>query len=241
MKTTSARNFAALTLAFSLMGGATLAMPANAAEPTVRYISISATGTTLVVPDAVRINATVSVLAKTSKEALAASSTTASAVRRALTAAKIASKDIATQSVSINPEYSYPQDGSAPVLAGYRAAQSFSIIVRAATTAGAVVDAIVDAGGNALLINGVSPFVLNDDKATDIARGYAVARAKAKASSYAKLLGVKLGKVIYLEETSAPTSYPMYSISGKAEDSATEIDLGQQKVIVSVLVRWSIG
>ena len=241
MKTKSFRRIAALTIAFSLIGGVTLAMPATAAEPTTRYIAVSATGTTLVVPDAVRIDATVSVLAKTTKEALAASSTSASAVRRALTAAKIASKDLATQSATVYPEYSYPQDGSAPVLTGYRASQSFSITVRAASTAGAVVDAIVDAGGNNLLLNGVSPFVLNDDKATDVARGLAVGRAKAKANSFAKLLGVKLGKVIFLEETSAPISYPMYSVSGKAEDSATQIDLGQQKVSVSISVRWAIG
>ena len=241
MKTTSLRRVAAVTLAFSLIGGATLAMPAMAVEPTTRYITVSATGTTLVVPDAVRINATVSVLLKTSKESLAASSTTAAAVRKALIANKIATKDIATQSVSVNPEYSYPQDGSAPVLTGYRASQSFNITVRAATTAGGVVDAIVTAGGDYLQINGVSPFVLNDDKATDIARGLAVSRAKAKATSYAKMLGVKLGKVIYLEETSLPNVYPVYSTTAKAEDAAAQIDLGEQKVSVSVTVRWAIG
>ena len=36
-------------------------------------------------------------------------------------------------------------DNSNPVISGYRASQSFSITVRAAATAGAVVDAIVDA------------------------------------------------------------------------------------------------
>ena len=241
MKTTSLRRVAALAIAFSLIGGATLAMPAMAVEPTTRYITVSATGTTLVVPDAVRINAMVSVLLKTSKESLAASSTTVAAVRKALLANKIAAKDIATQSVSVNPEYSYPQDGSAPVLTGYRALQSFNITVRAATTAGSVVDAIVTAGGDNLQLSGVSPFVLNDDKATDIARGLAVSRAKAKATSYAKLLGVKLGKVIYLEETSIPNVYPVYSTTAKAEDAATQIDLGEQKVSVSVTVRWAIG
>jgi len=241
MKTTSLRRVAALAIALSLIGGATLAMPAMAAEPKTRYITISAVGTTLVVPDAVRINATVSVLLKSSKESLAASSTTAAAVRGALIANKIATKDIATQSISVNPEYSYPQDGSAPVVTGYRASQSFSITVRAATTAGAVVDAIVDAGGDNVQINGVNPFVLNDDKATDTARTNAVNRAKAKAASYAKLLGVKLGRVIYLDETSAPSIYPIYTTAAKAEDSSTQIDLGEQKVSVSVTVRWSIG
>jgi len=241
MKNTPLRRIIALATAFSLSGGATLAMPAMAVEPTTRYITVSATGTTLVVPDAVRINATVSVLLKTSKESLAASSTTAAAVRKALIANKIVAKNIATQAVSVNPEYSYPQDGSAPVLIGYRASQSFNIIVRAVATAGSVVDAIITAGGDYLQLNGVSPFVVNDEKATQIARSFAVSRAKAKASSYVKLLGIKLGKVIYLEEASLPNVYPVYSTTAKVEDAATQIDLGEQKVSVSVTVRWGIG
>ncbi len=238
MKPRTLRIIAALSVAIALIGGAGLSAPANAAD--TRYITISATGTTNVVPDAVRITASVSVIGKSSKEALATASTTASAVRKALTANKIATKDVATQSVSVYPEYTYPASGT-PVLSGYRASQSFDITVRASTTAGAVVDAIVDAGGDNLQINSASPFVLNNDKATETARASAVARAKAKASSYAKLLGVKLGRVIYLDETSTPSTYPVYVASAKAEDSATQIDLGEHEVTVSVTVRWSIG
>ena len=238
MKLTYVRTVAALSVAFALIGAAGLLTPANAAD--TRYITISATGSTNVVPDAVRITATVSVIGKTSKEALATASTTSSAVRKALIANKIATKDVATQSVSVFPEYTYPANGT-PFLSDYRASQSFDITVRAASTAGAVVDAIVDAGGDNLQVNSASPFVLDNDKATETARASAVARAKAKASSYAKLLGVKLGKVIYLDETSTPSTYPVYVASAKAEDSATQIDLGEQKVTVSVTVRWSIG
>ena len=238
MKLTSVRTVAALSVAIALLGATGLSTPANAAD--TRYITISATGSTNVVPDAVRITATVSVIGKTSKEALASASSTSSAVRKALTANKIAIKDVATQSVSVFPEYTYPANGT-PVLSGYRASQSFDITVRAASTAGAVVDAIVDAGGDNLQINSASPFVLDNDKATETARASAVARAKAKANSYAKLLGVKLGKVIYLDETSTPAPFPIYSAAAKAEDSATQIDLGEQKVTVSVTVRWSIG
>ena len=238
MKLTSVRTVAAISVAFALLGAAGLSTPANAAD--TRYITISATGSTNVVPDAVRITATVSVIGKTSKEALATASTTSSAVRKALTANKIATKDVATQSVSVFPEYTYPASGT-PVLSGYRASQSFDITVRAASTAGAVVDAIVDAGGDNLQVNSASPFVLDNDKATETARASAVARAKAKAGSYAKLLGVKLGKVIYLDETSTPAPFPIYSATAKTEDSATQIDLGEQKATVSVTVRWSIG
>jgi uncharacterized protein YggE len=228
----------AAVIALTLISGVSFALPASAAD--TRYITISATGTTTVVPDAVRINATVSVLGTTSKGALSTASAKSKAVRSAITANKVATKDIATQSVTVYPEYSYPASGAA-TLTGYRATQSFDITIRSATTAGAVVDAIVEAGGDDLQVNGVSPFVLDSDKANETARTSAVKKAKAKAASYAKLLGVKLGRVIYLNETSTPTAYPIYTATAKADSAETILDLGEQKISVSVTVRWAIG
>ena len=238
MKLKQFRTLAAALISLTLISGVALAAPASAADS--RYITISATGSATVVPDAVRINATVSVLGASSKAALASAATTSAAVRKALTANKVATKDIATQSVTVNPEYSYPASGT-PTLSGYRATQSFDITIRAASTAGAVVDAIVEAGADNLQVNGVSPFVLDDNKATDSARTAAVNKAKAKAASYAKLLGVKLGKVIYLDESSSPSVYPVYTTAAKADSTATVVDLGEQKITVSVTVRWAIG
>ena len=51
---------------------------------------------------------------------------------------------------------------------------------------------------------------------------------------------MKLGKVMYLNEDSSPSYYPVYGVTAKAEDSATQIDLGEQKVTVSVTVRWGL-
>jgi uncharacterized protein YggE len=238
MKTTTFRKAASIATAITLLTGVSLFNPAAAAAPT-RYITTSGNGTVSVIPDAVRVSASVSVLGATSKAALATANTTSVAVRKALIANKIGTRDIATQSISVFPEYSYP-DNSTPVISGYRASQSFSITVRAAATAGAVVDAIVDAGGANVMINGASPFVLNSEKATDLARAAAVKSARAKAASYAKLLGVKLGRVVFLNEQSSPNPFPVFGVTAKAEDSATQIDLGQQEVTVLVTVRWAI-
>jgi uncharacterized protein YggE len=238
MKTTTFRKTAAISTAIALIASAGFLNPAAAAAPT-RYITTTGNGTVSVIPDAVKVSATVSVLGTTSKAALATANTTSTAVRKALTANKIATRDVATQSISVYPEYSYP-DNLTPVISGYRASQSFSITVRAAATAGAVVDAIVDAGGANVMINGASPFVLDNEKATDLARAAAVKSAKAKATSYAKLLGVKLGRVVFLDEQSSPNPFPVFGVTAKAEDSATQIDLGQQEVTVLVTVRWAI-
>jgi hypothetical protein len=233
---TTRKRISVIALLMTVAAG--ILSPAAEAAAT-RYITVSAQGVVRVVPDAVRISATATAVAATSKEALAATSKTATAVRAALKAAKIDTKDIATQSVSVYPEYKYTNDGGS-TLTGYRGSQSFTITVRAADSAGALVDSLVAAGGDNLQINGATPFVLDSTKSLEAARAAAVKSAKAKASSYAKLMGVKLGKVNYLVENSAPSNYTPVMAVAKAESDATVIDLGQQDVTIAVTVQWAL-
>jgi uncharacterized protein YggE len=233
---TTRKRISAVALVMTVVAG--LFAPAAEAAAT-RYVTVSAQGSVKVVPDAVRINTTATAVAASSKEALATTAKTASAIRAALKNAKIDSKDIATQSVTVYPEYKYNTDGSS-TLVGYRGSQSFTIIVRAADTAGSIVDALVAAGGDNLQINGATPFILDSTKSLEAARAAAVKSAKAKALSYAKLLGVKLGKVNYLVENSAPANYTPVMATAKSEADTTVIDLGLQEVSISVSVQWSL-
>jgi uncharacterized protein len=223
----------------ALVAAAAFALPASAATPE-RYVTVNAEGVVQVTPDAVRINASVSLVAGTSAQALSKTSTAAAKVRAALVAKKIATKDIKTTSITVYPEYNYTQDkGSVQI--GYRASQSFEVIVRNAASAGAVVDDVVAAAGDDVQIQGATPFVLDSAKATASARAAAVANARAKAKSYAELLDVKLGKVTYLVENSSPVSYaPIMGVAKAADTGATEIDLGNQDVTVSITIRWSL-
>ena len=204
------------------------------------FRSVNAEGTVKVVPDAVRVLAQVSVVDGTNSGALAKANTSSGAVRKALTSNGIATKDIATTSLTVYPEYNYTQD-KGTVQIGYRASQSFTITVRNAANAGAVVDAIIAAGGDNLQLQGVSPFIIDNSKATQAARAAAVSNAKSKAASYAQLLSVKLGKVNYIVENSSANPTPIYGVAKAAADSATTIDLGTQDVTVSITVQWAIA
>lgn len=240
MKLKTKRNIAVLSVALALVGGLASMPAASAATTPSRYVTITADGSVKVVPDAVRMNATVTVIVGSSKEAQAQVSKTSAAVRAALTAAKIDKKDIATQSITVYPEYNYTQESGSKLI-GYRSSQSFAIVIRNAANAGDIVDSVIAAGGDNLQINGVTPFVLDSTKEAEAARAVAVTNAKAKANSYAKLFGVKLGKVTYIVENSAPSSYPVQTMLGKADAAtSTVVDLGQQDVTVSVTVRWAI-
>ena len=215
------------------------ALPASASENN-KHITVTGVGTSTVTPDAVRFFASVSVIAKSNKEALASASKSATAVRGALRDNGIATKDIKTSSLTVYPEYNYSQDKGQELI-GYRATQSFTVVIRKADNSGAVIDAVVSAGGDAVQINGISPFLSNGAAATEKAREAAVADARARANSYAKYLGVSLGRVISLTEVSAPVyNFPVMAKGALAED-ATQIDLGETEVTVTVTVRWGLN
>ena len=240
MTTTRFRKIALLATALTLVIGAALSLPASAATTAKRYVTVNSEGAIKVTPDAVRLNANVSVVSGSNKDALAKTSTSAAAVRAALTKSGILKGDIATASITVYPEYNYTQDKGS-VLVGYRGSQSFVVTIKNAENAGSVVDAVVAAGGDDLQIQGVTPFVLDSSIATESARANAVKNAKAKANSYAKLLGEKLGRVNYLVENSSPVNYPpIMAMAKSADSSATVVDLGQQDVTVSITIQWAL-
>ena len=72
----------------ALVAAAAFALPASAATPE-RYVTVNAEGVVQVTPDAVRINASVSLIAGTSAQALSKTSAAAAKVRAALVALRI--------------------------------------------------------------------------------------------------------------------------------------------------------
>ena len=243
MKLTKLRTITSIFTVAAVAGVVALAIPANGAGTTDnRFITVTGVGTVSVVPDAVRFNATVSSLASTNAAALSSASKSAAAVRAALKTAGIAVKDIRSANISVYPEYNWTQEAGTKIT-GYRASQSFDVLVRTASKAGSIIEAVVTAGGDNVQLGGVIPVTLNPSVATEDARAAAVTNAKSKASSYAKLLGTSIGKVLSLEEQSSPvysSPFPMAK-AGLAADQAVEIDLGEQDVTVSITVRWALN
>ena len=243
MKPTKLRTITSLLTVAAVAGVVALAIPANGAGTADnRFITVTGVGTISVVPDAVRFNSTVSALGTTNAAALSSATKSAAAVRAALKDAGIATKDIRSANISVYPEYNWTQEAGTKIT-GYRASQSFDVLVRTASKAGTIIEAVVKAGGDNVQLGGVIPTTLNPSLATEDARAAAVANAKSKASSYAKLLGTSIGKVLSLEEQSSPvysSPFPMAK-AGAADAAAVEIDLGEQDVTVTITVRWALN
>ncbi len=242
MKTKILRTLATIITVSTVAGFIALAIPANGAGTADnRFITVTGVGSVSVVPDAVRFNATVSTVGATNNAALSTATKSAAAVRQALKDAGIASKDIRSANISVYPEYNWTQEAGTKIT-GYRASQSFDVLVRSASKAGTIIEAVVTAGGDSVQLGGVIPVTLNPTLATEQARAAAVTNAKSKASSYAKLLGTSIGKVLSLEEQSSPVySSPFPMAKAAADSTAVEIDLGEQDVTVTITVRWALN
>ena len=227
---------------FGVLGLTTLLLFTGAAtaKGVERYVAVSATGSVKVSPDSVRINATTYSSASSSKLALSQTASASEKLRASLLASGITKTYIKSNAISVLPEYNYTQDKGS-VLIGYKATQSFEVVVRKANNAGSVVDGAVNAVGDNLTIDGVTPFIFDSTKASAAARIDAVKRAKAKASAYARLLGVTLGKIIYLDESSGGSPVPIMMGAAKSDSGATVVDLGQQEVVVNIVTRWTIN
>jgi uncharacterized protein YggE len=232
-----------------LVGAVTCALALSACGETVSIgdggvaqgITVQATGISDVVPDAVRVSLSVSVLADTSEVALAEASLAADEVRDVLAARQVAEADIATQTLTVSPEYSYTEAEGQKIV-GYRASQVFDVLLRDAENAGGVVDLLVSRGGKNLSINSTYPVLLDASAGAVSAREDAVKKARAKAEAYADLVGVELGEIVYLTEIAAPTNVVVGAKSdAMAESAPPVIDLGTQQVTVTIEVRWKLA
>lgn len=210
---------------------------------TQRYVTVVGTGTTTVVPDTVRLDASINSKANSSSAALSNASKSAQTFRQTLISSGVLAKYIQTQSLNVTPNYVYSPNGTSKI-SGYQATQSFTVIIRNAANAGAIVSAAQNAVGNPLQINGTTSYVFDESAAEVTARAQAISVAKAKAASYASLAGAKLGKILTIDESvqnSVPQPVMMdMAKSNVATTTPAQIDLGQQSVTVSVTTEWSI-
>ena len=237
---------------FLILAGAVALLCACAPSTTVvapggaaaRTVSVAATGTAEATPDAARASVTIETTDPTSAQA--AQAATAQAATLALNELKVAgvdAADIATRAITVGPVYDYTSEGGQSLI-GYRASQTLTVTLRDLATAGATLDAVVTAGGNAVRIDSLEPFVTDPAAATEQARAQAVDIARAQAEQYAQLLGFTLGEVATVSESTSNAPMPMvaYADSAPSEEKVVEtpIEAGTSEVTVTLNVAWLI-
>lgn len=205
-----------------------------------REITIRATGEATTVADTVVIDAQVSDIAESTATATEAVALAMAAIRKALLSEGVTADGIKTETLQVNPEYRYYQEQQE--LVGYRAVQLVSVRVDEPAAAGRAIDAMIEAGGNSVRISSTTPVVREYTLVMSEARTAAVEAARAQAALYAAALGFELGDVVSLQELgSAAPPMPYAMRAGDVEQIGTVIDLGANKVSVSVEIRWTIN
>ena len=219
--------------------------PASAATvPTnssVQGITVNGTGKVTIKPDLATITIGVQAHAQSAAEAQAKASAAMAKVVDAIKGNGIVEADIATQWVSLEPQYHYKSDGSAPpTVIGYVSNQTVSVKVRDLAKVGPVIDTAVAAGANQ--VSGISFSVADPAAAASQARAAAIADAKTRATELANAAGVTLGAATMITEVSAPGPIPYdYRMAAPAADQAgTPILPGTTEVQVDVEVTYAI-
>ena len=201
-------------------------------------ISFSATGSAEVVPDAIKVSATASILANRSSSALEQLSQVADQMRAVLSENSIDAKNISSANLSLYPEYSYLPNGGRSLL-GYRALQNFEINILDSKQAALVIDQMSARAGNNLQINSISSYISDPTAATEKARADAMAQAKAKGQAYAKLADEDLGDIVSINEDNNQYQ-PMPMQMAKDSGGSTSFDMGLSMVSVSIFITYEL-
>ena len=94
-----------------------------------------------------------------------------------------------------------------PTLTGYQVTNTVTAALRNTATAGAAIDAVVNASGDAAQINSLTFSFGDPAKVEDQARAAAVHQAVAHAGAMAAAAGRRLGPVCSLTDNTQPSSF----------------------------------
>jgi uncharacterized protein YggE len=197
-------------------------------------LSVVGTGQVDVTPNSATVSIGIVENGTTAKEVEQAISTANNKIVAAVQGLGIAKKDIKTTNYSINPNYSY--DGGRNTINGYVGNATLSVTVKDTTKLSDVIVAATNAGANN--ISDTQYKLDNPEKYQEEARNKAIANAKEQAQKLSNQLGIKLGKVVNIAESSPST--PPVMMYDKALSiapvggAAPQLQPGQQTITSTV-------
>lgn len=229
----------ALSLAPLAMTAQAQNTPSYALPADATILNISAEAEASRVPDIARISAGVVTQAADGNTAMRQNAEQMSKVVAAIKAAGIADKDVQTSGINLSPQYQY-KDGQAPKITGYQASNTVSLKVRDVARLGKVLDALAAQGANQ--INGPSFEIDNPEPVYDEARLAALAKAKARAETYAGALGLKVRRIVSVSEGRGGGVRPVMMMA-RAQSAAmdTPVSPGETTLSVNLDVVFELG
>jgi uncharacterized protein YggE len=229
-----------------LLGAAALPAAAEAQQAGITQsisgtrLDVNAVGEVTRVPDLAIITAGVVTRASSAGSAMQQAAQRMSRVRAALKAAGVEDRDIQTSNVSLNPDYVYEQNKT-PRITGYSASNQLTVRFRDIARAGPILDALVQEGANQ--ISGPNLTIEKPEAALDEARAKAVANGRTRAELYARALGLRLVRIVSVNESGgyyAPPPPAPVMMAERGAAANTSIEPGEQKLQVNLAMTFEL-
>jgi uncharacterized protein YggE len=249
MKTLTKTSLAALTAVSAIAFSSTPATAHDEALSVVSngnaVLSVGGTGEVNTAPDVAFFDVAVSSTGTTASAALQSNSRTMQSVFAALRRLGVADKDMQTSSVNLQPQYQRfnrgnPDTNQTPRITGYNANNSVRVTYRDLDKLGQVIDQLVSAGANR--VNGPTFGLANSDAEMDQARVEAIREARRKADLYAGAAGMRVQRIMKIDDTASFSIRPRASFARMEAASAdVPIAAGEQAITATVNVLFELA
>ncbi|MBI2176574.1 SIMPL domain-containing protein [Candidatus Woesearchaeota archaeon] len=230
----------AIAVAVLLLKGAANVTISTTPEQDV--ISVSATANINSPPDKAELYAKIETLAADAQASQQQNSRISDAVINKLISEGVNKKDIETSQYYLDQKVRYGKEGE-QIIEGYVTIHVLKITTEKTTEVGKLIDAAIQGGANG--INSIV-FTLSDERKAELrneAIANAAAEAKEKAKTIAESLGVKLGNLRTVSESSFDFRpyYAPLAVAEKATSAPTQVLPQNVEVSATLAVAYSIG
>lgn len=244
----------ALVLAIPVLTGCSNPAGAQGTGATVQIsqqqqgIWVTGTGELSITPDIATLSLGVQAQEAAVSQAQSEATDAMAKVMNSLTGSGIDPKDIQTGHFSISQRTRWDSNKQLDIVYGYQVSNMVTVKIRDTAKASNIIDAVVQAGGDFIRINGINFTVEDPSKYYQQVREMAVTAANNKAKELAKLSGVTLGKPTYVTEAAqySPVygSYSNVSASIPApmivSSAPPPISVGETKITLTIQLAYNI-
>jgi uncharacterized protein YggE len=212
-------------------------------EPVPTTLTVTGQGTVVVEPDTASVSFGVTIEDETLTTAQTEATETMTAILAVVTDAGVAERDVQTVDFSVTIQYDYDDEGNVTSILGYQVSNTINVTVRQLDALGGILDAVVARGANN--VYGVSFFVNDTKAAASQARIAAVEDATAKANDIAGAAGLRVSRIVSInEETTAPPTpvdfYPAAEMDDSAAGAAVPVQAGTTDIMATVYMVFEL-
>ncbi|HTL22314.1 MAG TPA: SIMPL domain-containing protein [Steroidobacteraceae bacterium] len=240
MRSPRLRHLRGLLLSVLACGAAASAL---AQQPPLSSIRVTGDARVTAKPDRVQIDIGVTTRAALSQDAASQNAHAVDTVLAAVRKVAGPTAVLKTTSYTLNPNYRYhPKEGE-PTIDGYTALNVVEVTLDDLGRIGAVIDAATQAGANR--IQGIQFTLRDQDAVRAQALREAATRARAEVDVLASALGLKVLRVLTVEESS-PRVMPLRVYNGAARAAAadaapTPVEAGTLDITADVTLSVEVG